>query len=1045
METIEPEFTGELLERDDDAGAPQVAPPVVAVVVTRDPGPWLEQTLAALAAQDYSSLSVLVLDNGSTDDLTPRIATSMPRAFVRRASADANGRGFAEAANEALEAVEGATFLFFCHDDVTLDEDAVRIMVEEAYRSNAGIVGPKLVDDAHPEILLEVGMSVDHYGVPYSGIEPEEVDQEQHDAVRDVFFVSNAAMLVRTDLFHELSGFDPATVPGADDVDLCWRARLAGARVVVAPSARARHREAAPNEPRTPKAPDATDACAETRSRVRMLFKSYSTPALLWVLPIAFLLGMIEALGLVFTGHGRRAWAVVRGWFSAFAHPGELRRARHETQALRRVDDGDVRDLMIRGSARIRNVIAHRAHAGERIHEMSAQTRRRVERASHEMRRAPAIIGVILAAVVLFATRSLLFSSVPEVGSFLTWPGAGDAWATLTGSWRTTFLGSPTSSTPAFGAIAFLDAVLLGHAGLARSLVVGGALSIGTFGAYRLVRPLAQSAMPGVAAAIAYAANPVVRNAIWKGELGPLLCYALAPFALAVFFRVVVASNGDRTLRAHRTITIALLTATVAAVWPPAFFLAAFIACAFGLATFFTRERAGSGEVAVLALAASGLALLLCTPWVCSLIGADAATLGLQTRPPLDLLDVLRFHTGRAGAGWAPWGILAAAIVPLAIATGDRLVWATRAWMLALGSFALTWLPSRLAPDAAVPAPEGLLVGAALGLAVAAGLGVAAVHDDLRNFHFGWRQVMTVVAIAGISVASLGLVADSFSGRFGLEAEDWASKYAWMTTNPGPGEFRVLWLGDESVLPGDSKPAGTGGFTLTRNGPGDARAQWAAPEGTADRVVVRAIEAAEAGATSRLGHLLAPAGVRYITFITRSEPDGGAHGAPQPALENALAHQLDLTLSRVETNGVVYENDAFVPMHAIVAPGTETMRIDEADPLQSALRSERRLDTVGVTYTDGETEPIGPGTLLWSEAADSGWHASSDGDTAARRDAFGWTNAFALESKANVSVQYDGSLLGRLLRSFQVVLWVGVAVAWFVTRRRARVPLSTPA
>ena len=169
---------------------------------------------------------MLVLDNGSSDDPTPRIATAMPRAFVRRLDTNV---GFAAAANDAMALVEGATFLLFCHDDVVLGPDAVSVMVEEAYRSNAGIVGPKLVDYDHPEVLLEVGMAVDHYGVPFSGIEPGEIDQEQHDAVRDVFFVSDAVMLVRTDLFHELGGFDPATFPGSDDLDLCWRARLAGA------------------------------------------------------------------------------------------------------------------------------------------------------------------------------------------------------------------------------------------------------------------------------------------------------------------------------------------------------------------------------------------------------------------------------------------------------------------------------------------------------------------------------------------------------------------------------------------------------------------------------------------------------------------------------------------------------------------------------------------------------------------------------------------------------------------------------------------------
>ena len=162
-----------------DEVPPEVAPAVVAVLVTSDPGPWLEDALARLAAQDYPALSVLVLDNGSSDDPTPRIAAALPRAFVRRLATNV---GFAAAANDALALVEGATFLLFCHDDVVLEPDAVRVMVEEAYRSNAGIVGPKLVDYDHPEVLLEVGMAVDHYGVPFSGIEPGEIDQEQHDA-----------------------------------------------------------------------------------------------------------------------------------------------------------------------------------------------------------------------------------------------------------------------------------------------------------------------------------------------------------------------------------------------------------------------------------------------------------------------------------------------------------------------------------------------------------------------------------------------------------------------------------------------------------------------------------------------------------------------------------------------------------------------------------------------------------------------------------------------------------------------------------------------
>src|SRR5260370_7787522 len=107
-------------------------------------------------------------------------------------------------------------------------------------------------------------------------------------------------MPVRAALFHELGGFGPATFPGADDIDLCWRARLAGARVIVAPAARVRHGRATVVAARRPRDRDrpALELRNEIRSRVRLLCKSYAAPALLWVLPFAFVLTVSQPFSL---------------------------------------------------------------------------------------------------------------------------------------------------------------------------------------------------------------------------------------------------------------------------------------------------------------------------------------------------------------------------------------------------------------------------------------------------------------------------------------------------------------------------------------------------------------------------------------------------------------------------------------------------------------------------------------------------------------------------------------------------------------------------
>ncbi len=268
-----------------------------------------------------------------------------------------------------------------------------------------------------------------------------------------------------------------------------------------------------------------------------------------------------------------------------------------------------------------------------------------------------------------------------------------------------------------------------------------------------------------------------------------------------------------------------------------------------------------------------------------------------------------------------------------------------------------------LARSATTLAPEGVLVAAAIGLAFAAGLGVAAVLDDLRRFHFGWRQVMMIVAFAGLGLAVVGLSADTFSGRFGLHSTDWPTTYSWMGDNPPAGGFRVLWVGDPKVLPADAKVVDGIGFALTRDGVGDARDLWAAPEHHADDVLGGMIASAASGSTVRLGHLIAPAGVRYVAFVKRAAPDGGQIGNDQSAIADALGRQLDLTLSRLDDSGVVYDNDAWIPSRALVPPGNTGVQVDGTDPQAAAVRSEPD-GVVGVPAHGGIDEPDRPGNVV---------------------------------------------------------------------------------
>src|SRR4051794_18799124 len=322
------------------------APPVVAVVVTRDPGPWLEETLAALGSQDYPNLSVLVIDAASVEDPTRRVAAALPSAYVRRLD---RADGYAAAANEVLGVVEGASHLLFCHDDVAPEPGTVRHLVEEAFRSNAGIVGPKLVFWDNTDQLLSVGMAVDKLATPARLVERGELDQEQHDAVRDVFAVSSACMLVRADLFTSVGGFSAVLGNAGEDVDLCWRAQIAGARVVFCPDARVRHLEAGGSGMRAA----LPDRGVATRNRLRTVLTNYGLVHRLRVVPQAIVLSIGETLFWLLTGDVKRAREVSGAWTWNLRQWKDIRKARRVVHARGVGGEGGVRRRQLRGSSRL--------------------------------------------------------------------------------------------------------------------------------------------------------------------------------------------------------------------------------------------------------------------------------------------------------------------------------------------------------------------------------------------------------------------------------------------------------------------------------------------------------------------------------------------------------------------------------------------------------------------------------------------------------------------------------------------------------------------
>ncbi|MBW8827157.1 MAG: glycosyltransferase family 2 protein, partial [Acidobacteria bacterium] len=737
------------------------APAVVAVVVTRDPGDWLEECLSSLGAQDYPNLSVLVIDAASEDEVLRRVAAVLPGAYVRRL--DTNP-GFGPAANDVIEVVDGAAFYAFCHDDVVLDPAAVRNLVEEAFRSNAGIAGPKLVGWHAPDRLLNVGMAADKGGVLAPLVERDELDQEQHDGVKDVFVIPGACTLVRADLFETIGGFDPAIDRLGEDLDLCWRAQVAGARVVVVPAARVQHRET------LAQTIDVEEArVLRNRHRLRSVLTCYGRWHLVRVLPQLAALSVLEVVYSLVTRRTAHARGVIAAWSANIGDRDDIRARRRALHAYRRFPDSEVRRLQVRGSVRLRRFVRGELD----VHGITLSIEDIEEEIDEAVQSRRLEIAAIVAVALLFVagSREVLFGRLPAVGGFAPFDeGPVRLLRDYLSGWRWSGLGGAGPAPSAVLLLGLLGLPFIGAMGLLQQVLVLGMVPIGLFGMWRITRRLGSSTSRAAGLTL-YAVVPLPWNAISRGSWAGLLLYAAAPWMIDVIMGASSdpPGDGERGSRLHPSglgvllgvadarapqprswVALGLPLAVLAAFVPLALVLFAVVAVAIAVGDLLVGRAGASVRAIPLVVGAGLVAVVLHVPWSLDLLLPGGEWNALGGVAPLGQHAVaatalVRFATGPYGSSVLGWAVPLAGVLGLLIGRDWRWRWTVRCWTVTLACWALAWAGGHGRLGVAVPPADVFLAPAAVALALAAALGVVAFERDLPSYRFGWPQVASVL------------------------------------------------------------------------------------------------------------------------------------------------------------------------------------------------------------------------------------------------------------------------------------------------------------
>ena len=577
------------------------------------------------------------------------------------------------------------------HGDTVLDEDTVACLVEATtvQTEAPGIVGAKVVDLDHPRELRDVGRAVDRFGHAISPLQPGEIDQGQFDRILDVLAVDGCAMLVDRAVWQRIGLYDERL--GSDDVDLCWRARLAGWPVLMTPRARVQHGPAhddlAPEDDHSPR-------YVQDRNALASVLKNYGWGSLLWVLPVGALLTLVRLLYLVSGAAVRRGLrAARRDRVERHARRWHVRRGDERRSAPDRC--ATTRCSRYTASAGLHlprwfqtaeRILEEQREVGEGDAGQPAALRLRHRTASFVSEH-PVVVGSFLGVLVWgFAARSLV-SPNPLVGGVLpVFPSTpGGFFAELVSGFRTTGLGGTAAASPGLAALGGISYASFVNTALAQKLIVIVGPVLATVLCYRAV--VRRTGKPGAAivAAAAYASSALMLWSISEGRVAQLFLMAVMP---ALVERVESAfardepSDGRGRFAAGLAVTIA-----VGAAFVPGTALAVVLLVVAGLLL-------APGRVRGLVLVSAALvgAAVLVFPFIPTIAGDGAHGLwsGIGQLNPWKLL---RLSLGHAPGDWTPALVLPlGALLGLALAHGDRRAPAARTAIVGVVALGLAWL-----------------------------------------------------------------------------------------------------------------------------------------------------------------------------------------------------------------------------------------------------------------------------------------------------------------------------------------------------------------
>ncbi|SMO44734.1 glycosyltransferase family 2 protein [Solitalea koreensis] len=219
--------------------------PKVAVVILNWNGKkYLEKFLPSVTASTYQNLEIIVGDNASSDDSVEFVQNTYPTVTVLE---NDQNYGYAGGYNKILERVN-ADYFVLLNSDVEVASGWIEPVIELMKSDDLiAVAQPKLKDYNRKEYFEYAGAAggfMDRFGYPFCRgriFNTVEKDEGQYNTASEIFWASGAALFVKKKYFDLAEGLDADLFAHMEEIDLCWRLKNQGLKVVYCPNSEVYH------------------------------------------------------------------------------------------------------------------------------------------------------------------------------------------------------------------------------------------------------------------------------------------------------------------------------------------------------------------------------------------------------------------------------------------------------------------------------------------------------------------------------------------------------------------------------------------------------------------------------------------------------------------------------------------------------------------------------------------------------------------------------------------------------------------------------------